>query len=30
VCVREGQLTGVDLAPLVERHNRLACQLVNP
>jgi cytosine/adenosine deaminase-related metal-dependent hydrolase len=29
VCVREGQLTGVELAPLVERHNHLARQLVN-
>ena len=29
VVVREGQLTTVDLGPLVERHNRLAVQLVN-
>ena len=29
MCVREGQLTGVELAPLVERHNHLARQLVN-
>jgi cytosine/adenosine deaminase-related metal-dependent hydrolase len=27
VVVREGQLTTVDLGPLVERHNRLAVQL---
>jgi 8-oxoguanine deaminase len=27
VVVREGQLTTVDLGPLVERHNRLAIQL---
>ena len=27
VVVREGRLTTVDLAPLVERHNRLAVQL---
>ena len=27
VVVREGRLTTVDLAPLVERHNRLAGQL---
>jgi len=26
--VRQGQLTTVDLAPLVEQHNRLAIQLV--
>jgi 8-oxoguanine deaminase len=29
VVVREGQLTSVDLGPLVERHNRLAIQLAN-
>ena len=29
VLVRNGQLTGLDLGPLVERHNRLARQLVN-
>ena len=28
VLVREGQLTSVDLGPLIERHNRLARQLV--
>jgi len=28
VVVREGQLTTVDLGPLVERHNRLAVELV--
>jgi hypothetical protein len=27
VVVREGQLTTVDLGPLVERHNRLALNL---
>jgi len=29
VVVREGQLTTVDLGPLIERHNRLARQLVS-
>ena len=29
VLVRDGQLTSLDLGPLVERHNRLARQLVN-
>ena len=29
VVVRQGQLTTVDLGPLIERHNRLAAQLVN-
>ena len=29
VLVREGRLTSLDLGPLVERHNRLARQLVN-
>ena len=29
VLVRQGQLTSLDLGPLVERHNRLARQLVN-
>jgi 8-oxoguanine deaminase len=29
VVVRDGQLTTVDLGPLVERHNRLALQLAN-
>jgi cytosine/adenosine deaminase-related metal-dependent hydrolase len=28
VLVRDGQLAGVELAPLIERHNQLACQLV--
>ena len=27
VVVREGQLTSVNLGPLIERHNRLALQL---
>jgi hypothetical protein len=29
VLLREGQLTTLDLGPLVERHNRLAVDLVN-
>ncbi len=29
VVVREGQLTTIDLGPLVERHNRLAIELAN-
>jgi 8-oxoguanine deaminase len=29
VVVRQGQLTTVDLGPLIERHNQLAIQLVN-
>jgi hypothetical protein len=29
VVVREGQLTTVDLGPLLEQHNRLARALVN-
>jgi cytosine/adenosine deaminase-related metal-dependent hydrolase len=29
VLVRQGQLTTVDLGPLIERHNRLALQLAN-
>jgi hypothetical protein len=28
VIVREGQLTTVDLGPLIERHNALALELV--
>jgi 8-oxoguanine deaminase len=28
VVVRHGQLTTVDLGPIVERHNRLAGQLI--
>jgi cytosine/adenosine deaminase-related metal-dependent hydrolase len=28
VVVRQGELTTVDLGPLIERHNRLAVQLV--
>jgi hypothetical protein len=28
--VRDGQLTTVELGPLVERHNRLAVELVQP
>ncbi len=30
VVVRQGQLVTLDLGPLIERHNRLARQLVNP
>ena len=30
VRVRQSQLTSIDLGPLVERHNRLARQLVRP
>jgi 8-oxoguanine deaminase len=28
VVVREGQLTTLDLGPLIEQHNRMAMQLV--